>query len=185
MTKPMRSAPFRFILRICRKRSHNEDDYVHFFRFSKLYGIRHSHIVAMRSFECGNKFVYKPMDVLFMNLVAMKRKVSWDQHGHSFQINGTTFMRLITVFMDKAVDFCADLFMTKWEKKLSKAHLIKNGLLFQNVPSAFESIDSTFQQASGHSGSILEGRFIFQARENYTATRWRFLPVRSESRIIQ
>ncbi len=68
--------------------------------FRKLYDILHGIIVANWNSGRGRKVTFKPIDVLFMTLVVMKHKTSWDHHANCFSIDPTTLMLLITGFVD-------------------------------------------------------------------------------------
>ena len=59
------------------------------------------------------------MDVLFVLLVVLKHKISWDQLGHMFQIKGSTFIRLIHGFMDRIFQFCVERFVEKYDERFT------------------------------------------------------------------
>lgn len=69
------------------------------------------------------------MDLMLAMLVVFEDPESRDQHGNHFCNKGSTFMKLITGFMDNVVSICVDGFVDKIRQKC-----IEKGNQFKNFP---------------------------------------------------
>ncbi len=104
------------------------------------------------------------MDVLVMTLIVMKHRTSWDQQARCFSKNILTFMRMISGFCDKIIDFCVQHFVTRVTQKSTMTVLHENGTLFKTFFHALEAVVVTFQKSNRPSGNMQEAKIYFSGK---------------------
>ena len=129
--------------------------------FRKLYGIIHTTITPKWNNGRGKRSKHKRMNVLFMSLVVLKIKSSWDQLGHIFQIKISTCIHIMHGFMEKIYEFCVERFVEKYDEKSTMHSMIEENRLFKHFPFGLEAVDVSFQQSNLPYGNMQEDTSYF------------------------